>query len=202
METIEVDTRNPEKNGEFFIIKFKDIKKDGVFRNGFYIELECDVRDYLNEKYKARLIGPHEILIEMPAIKFSILHDRDERVQIMKDFGIFCENIQGWIDVYRNRVLENKDRNVKKVTLAFPEHIVLTNEIFYPESRNGELEGELLPYQKEVYEIEDMIISKSIIVWKVTIVEEEPRRYDQANESAKKAIDKLTERLKGTKIFK
>jgi len=201
METIEVDTRNPEKNGEFMIIKFKDIKKDGVFRNGFYIELECDVRDYLNEKYKARLISPNEILFEMPAIKFSFLHDRDERVQIMKDFGIFCENIQGWIDVYRNRVNENRERNVKKVTLAFPEHIVLTNEIFYPESRNGELEGELLPYQKEVDEIEGMTISKSIIVWKVTIVEEEPRRYDQANESAKKAIDKLTKKLKGTRIF-
>jgi hypothetical protein len=203
VDTIFVDTKNPDKNGEFLIIKFKDVKKDGVFRNGFYIELDCDIRDYLEDKYKARLVSPNEILFEMPSVKYAVLHDREERIGMMKEFRIYCESTQGWIDVFRNKIGYNKGRNVKKVMLCFPETIALSTETFYPSSRNGEMEGELVPYSKEVDNntIGQMKLNFSFIFWKVTILEDELRRYDQASESAKKAVEKLADKLKGTRIW-
>jgi hypothetical protein len=180
------------------------MKIEGAFRNGYHIELDCDIRDYLDGKYKATLISPNEILVDMPAVQFAFIHDREERIKMMKKRGVFCEYSQGWMDVFRNKLLENKERNEKKVILRFPETIVLTTSVTYPKLTNGSMKADFVPYYKEVDigKLKGVKITKCFIFWKVTIIEEEVRRYDKAIAGSKdELVDDLVDLFNGTNLW-
>lgn len=198
-EIIEVDTKYPENNKQFMVVAFKDVKFNGIFINGFYIELEIDIRDYANEKYKARLIDTNEIVFTVPSVSHGYIHDRVERTKSLTNFNLYCERTQEAIDVSRNAIMRDKERQSKTIVLRFPEYISLSVEHFYPGSRNGELECEVVPYLTKCDQSKTHV-TKTLLFWKVSVIEPEVRRYETTTDSAKKALDKLTSRLQGTQL--
>jgi hypothetical protein len=57
------------------VVKFTDVEKGGVLHDGFDILVEGDVRDFDEDKYGARVLNDNQVLLTIPAAKYSYIHD-------------------------------------------------------------------------------------------------------------------------------
>ena len=65
--------------------------------------MEGDLRDLIeHDVYKAYLYSNHEILVKVPAMSYSLLHDSELFVAQSKLFGTHCPRTQQAQDVDRN----------------------------------------------------------------------------------------------------
>jgi hypothetical protein len=198
---IDVNLNYPERNREVKVVEFENVKKDGVLHNGFEIQMEVDIRDYINDKYKANLVDKNEILIEMPTVSHAWLHDSDEYNKKVVAFKLHCPRTEEAHTVQRNMILSDESRQKKKILLRFPAGIELSNQHYSPDGINGEIEMEMVPFDADVtVGNKTFAMTVASVYWKVSQVEAQPRRVEYSKDKAKKAADKLASKLQGMGI--
>lgn len=191
---IDIDIENPERNREVKIIPFVNVVQDGVLHNGFDIAIDAiDMRDYVQDMYKAELISANEILLKMPSASHAWLNEPRTAN---------CPRTQEAYEVARNSILLSDDRKIKLLLLRFPGSITLSNQHYSPQSMNGEIECDFA--MKDTSFTFDGKNLKSVVTtvfWKVSVVEEQQRIVKQStNSGKKKGAAKLSKYLSGMTI--
>ena len=100
--------------------------------------------------------------------------------------------------------MENPTRQVKRLLLRFPDDIILSNEKFSPDSKEGMIECEFIPI-KSVWNAPNKVkydIVENMVQWRVSVFEPVPRVVHKvtAPTSQNAAYDKLAKRLQGVSL--
>ena len=115
----------------------------GDIINGFQIVIPADVRDVANNLYRAEIVDDNEILIQMPSLPFSMLHDSVQRHVLLTALDIGCPRCQEAQDIVVNDLQLTPARAIRKLLLRFPDHINLAS---MSSSVNPVLANEEQPY--------------------------------------------------------
>lgn len=184
-ETIDVNVLQPESNREVQVFEFTDVNKDGILHNGFELVLYGDLRDVYNDKYHAFLYNRNEILVQMPSINHSFLYESDKLMAKMREANVYCARTQESHDVARNKILKNDNRQKKRLLLSFPSDFELSNTIYSPQSTDGEIESEFVPFGS-AFDINGKKYTTTVarISWKVSIVETDKREVKASSKDS------------------
>ncbi|CAB9504247.1 expressed unknown protein [Seminavis robusta] len=185
-EVIQVDTKFPENNCGIGIFEFADAENGGYLHNGYEITMEGDVRDLVADAYKATLVGERDILLRVPAMSYSFLHNHEEFQKRAKSNDLYCPSTEEAREQARKRILKDPSRQDRFILLEFPEGVKLTNKIFSPESTDGEIDFDLMPITIDV-ELNGKELPMTItrISWRVTTEarKRRPVRKDKSEEA-------------------
>jgi hypothetical protein len=188
-ETIQVDTKRPENNRGIGVFEFIDLEKDGILYNGYQIIMEGDIRDFMEDHYKAQLVLGSAILLRLPALSYSFLHDQEEYEKRAKSADLFCPSTEEAHQAARKRLERDASRRERLVLLQFPDDLELSNKPFSPDSTDGEIDFDLLPITINVPVGEkELPMTITRISWKVSVAEKEARaaKKDSPEEPAQK----------------
>jgi hypothetical protein len=159
------------------VVKFTDVEKGGVLHDGFDILVEGDVRDFDEDKYGARVLNDNQVLLTIPAAKYSYIHDFETFFSSLQPSEV-CTCTVVAHQVAHNAILGDKTRWCKHLLLQFPQGLVSSNQHYSPEDANheGELKTDFVRYAKgmELYG-KNLKSIVTTIFWKVTIMEETQR---------------------------
>jgi hypothetical protein len=193
-----------------FVYPFWDVERKGILHNGITIEADCDPRDFMAGKFKARLdsSAPNEILIELPSMRHSKLNESEKFKPRKVAFQINCPRTQEAEDVARNKILSDPERQKKHILLRFPEDMILTNKHYSPDSQEGgdNIEMEIVYIETtwtvpESNPVKTYPMLESVVQWKVSIVEDEPRIVKKTDKTgANPRAAKLAQRLQGMNV--
>jgi hypothetical protein len=204
------DLEHPERNRELFVQPFWNVEQKGVLHNGILIEATCDPRDFMAGKFKARLdpSSSNAILIELPSMRHSKLNESDKFDATKAAFQINCARTQEAENVARNKIMGDPDRQKKHFLLRFPDDMILSNKHYSPNSQEeaGEIEMEIV-YIETSWTVPESNPEKkyamfeSVVQWKVSIAEAEPRVVKNTNKAgSNKHAEKLAQRLQGMNV--
>lgn len=162
------------------IIKFAN-KVNGILHDGFEIAVgNCDLRDVQNNKFKATLISKHEVMVQLPSLDHTFLHEPNfanlaMNQQHTTDNGQI-ERIQEAFDVERNKILKH-ERLTKNLLLRFPEVYWLSNDLYAALGDDKKKIRLLAVFYKAHYNINGQKNSSTTarVSWKVSIDEPDKR---------------------------
>jgi hypothetical protein len=125
----------------------------------------------------------------------AFLHEYDALVEQMKEFSVYCPRTEVSHDATRNKILKDEYRQTKRLLLSFPCEMKLSNSPYSPNSTDGEIEIDIVPYQSD-FELLDKTwtTTEARISWKVSIIEVE-KRVIKASKDKNRAASKLAEKL-------
>jgi hypothetical protein len=199
VDVIDVDIFRPERNREVKVFGITDVDHGGILHNGFLVSVDGDMRDVISDCYKARLVGPNEMLIELPSMSHSFYYDVASHNEVLKSFGGLCPRMEVAQGVVRNKLLDIKTLQKKYLLLRFPEDVVLSNQHYSPKSENGEIACNIIPLAitfRVQQDAPDMMVSTTTVQWKVSIEEAEQRRVTRhVPQNQNKALAQLTKQL-------
>ena len=198
---ININLDFPEQNREVQVYTFENLRnpRSGDIINGFQIVIPADVRDVASNLYRAEIVGENEILLQMPSLPFSMLHDSVKRHALLTALDIGCPRCQEAQDIVVNDVQLTPARAVRKILLRFPENIVLAN---LSSSVNPVLANE--EEQPYIFEARFGATSKPIksigcnMTWKVASID---RHRQVAGSASKDSAAKLTEMFSRMSTF-
>ena len=108
--------------------------------------MEVDLWDIMQDHYTAQLLGPHEVLVQVPAYSYTWLHDDQEYNQDQK-----CPITKQCHTVNQNAVKNSKDSVAIFSTCSFSRNLWLMSsliqveEMFQKELLNQNFISGLLP---------------------------------------------------------
>lgn len=197
-EVINVDVLHPERNGRVQVFQIANVQKDGILHNGYKIAIDGDMRYVYQEQYKATLVSDNEVMLEIPSIGFSFLHEGDslnKRINTGPG-GYGCARTQESHDVARNKIRNDKARMIKRVLLRFPEEEKLSNAIYSPSLSDDEITIQVVSLTSKVDLAGTKIsIMEARVAWKVSIFEEEKRVVKQAAPTTNSSAAMLSAQL-------
>ena len=197
---INVNLNFPERNREVQVYTFENLRnpRSGDIINGFQIVIPADVRDVASNLYRAEIVGENEILLQMPSLPFSMLHDSVKRHALLTALDIGCPRCQEAQDIVVNDVQLTPARAIRKILLQFPENVVLAN---LSSSVNPVLANEEQPYIFEARFGATSTPIKSVgcnMTWKVASID---RHRQVAGSASKDSAAKLTEMFSRMSTF-
>lgn len=65
----------------------------GVLYNGYEIRTDGEFMDYIADRFRARIIGPNEVLTYHPAVPHSETNETDAFYDAQREAGIYNERI-------------------------------------------------------------------------------------------------------------
>ena len=167
---------NPENNDQVQVFHFTSVKKDGALHDGFEIAMEVDMRYLLEDKYSAHLISSNEIMICLPSMSYTFLYNSEAHTKRLMAMGSLCPRTEEVHDVARNQILSERMRQTRHLLLQFPVDLELSNDIYSPESEEGEIEFESVPTVEEIeFNNESFKITTLRVSWKVSLIEKKKR---------------------------
>lgn len=149
---IDVDLTHPERNREVFVFEFKDWKdSDQKIFDGIEVAMFVDLRHFKENRYRAWVIGNHEMVVLMPTAPYSFIYDHGSydaaaRASHGQDYTTFE---QSHVDLRNDIIRSPAIRLQKYVLLRFPTHIDLNNSTFsgdFAENDAAESVGEVRPW--------------------------------------------------------
>jgi hypothetical protein len=193
---IEVDVNHPERNREVNIFHFKDKTHHGLLHDGFIIEVEVDLRDFVSSNYSAHLISASKILVKMPAQTSGYLYDYQLVANGEAQANRMCESVNMARNLTRHKIVNDPERTFKYLMLHFPEHMSLSNVIYSPESSvmDVTIKNAITAYTATVNlpNRAPMVLShRTRLSWKVNIVEEDERKFDNASSTTDAIQDEM-----------
>lgn len=163
--------------------------------------LEGNMQDFTSNLYKARHIGDNEILIEMPAVTSSYLKNFEKFFAEKKRVGSLCKRQQVGHNIARNLIKADKARQIKRLLLRFPPHIVLSRQYLSKNpSMSEELNCDFVRFEDTVTLL-DMKCETWVcmVIWKVGVIEFKDRNVEDdtsIDTSMDNGIAKFTEFMK------
>lgn len=196
---IEADLEYPERNREVNVFVFSGKKHEGKLHDGVSIELQADARDVTKGLYKAFLLpNGRGVFLKFPGQVASYLQDH----RLVKESEVkgkdHCERLQQARDLNRNAIQQSETRSAKNIVLRFPGYISLSNAIYSPRSKDGEIKLMTAPYEHAVaLSSEDYPTLSCRIGWRLHLVEANERVVDDLDDGESNYEADLVNRLKG-----
>ena len=180
--TIIVNPDAPESHREVVLVPFQDLSDNGVLNNGFGIEIHgADMDLFRAGSYRAWLRNGNEMVVSFPASRNSFLSPEG-----IASYQAQRQRIGGHSDTYevarmvvRNRIMSNRDRQLYYLLIRFPEEYTLTNAVITPaRAPFGECDPQITPLESPAHLENNRVVNGLAvdIAFRVTIVEDEPRR--------------------------
>lgn len=188
--------------------------------NGYEIRLCADIRDIQNDMFLARIVGPNEILVQVPMVPFSQLHEAKEQSNHENEAGDFMTEMFVAREVERNKYIAKngslpQKANKKLYLLRIvdtseaidkPQKIPISNEVFSPKTLRGEIDYEIIPVAgkfkldpSDPSSKEGQILSVTL-KWRVTVKEDEPRKLVVDDSKESKGASKLAKAFGGMSV--
>ena len=175
-EVINIDLNHPEQNGQFLVVPFMDIEKDGALQNCYEIMIvDSSLQDFLHDKYKAWKIRSNELLISMPSAPYHYLEEFSEFFEELKKVpGNHCKCVQLGHDVACNAIINDDTHHLKHILLHFLKEVVL-NCWNYADSE-GELTCEWCSYENTFW-VDGCPFTREydVLFWMIRVEEESSR---------------------------
>lgn len=168
----------PEKNREVTIHFSPNTKRDGKFHDAYEIAVDGDFHDFLQGRFKAWLHSSNSVLVQLPSMDFSWLFEPELINNSIDSTGYSCDQTKDAHMVARNQIIANEDRLTNLFMLRWPREAPngaaqqLTNIIYSPNSMDGEIQMEMVPFKSE-FELagKKYATTRVHVRWKVSIVE-------------------------------
>lgn len=206
-EVVHVNLERPEKNHGFLIVPFVNVKTDEHVHNGFQILIDGDLRDYYDDKYKADLVGSHQILIKMPSVSRTYLEDFDLVYEALGSENV--PQIELAHEILRNALKDKKERQERHVLLQFPKSIdpgLCTKHYKADTASQTELDCDYVDIMPKFACPYDGKNTKEqlacFVFWRVTLDELEQRVVvgRSASKLETKAAKKMAKRMQGMSL--
>jgi hypothetical protein len=138
---IEANVNCPEANREvtlYQVINIVGVVKTEERYHGYSIHLPIDMRWTLDDDtvdhYSARVWKDDSILIRIPAMEYTVLHNREEF-----NASVTKENVVDAVDHSRHEFVNNKDnREWQYLLLQFPAGHVLSSKVIFEDAGDSE----------------------------------------------------------------
>ena len=167
------------------------MKDKGELHNGYEITLLADHRDVVAERYKAVLLEPNKVLVEMPSVPYSFLYRGDLYDDAARFFGTYCASTHDEHDVMRiSLTAENTTRNKKYLLLVLPTELVLSNLIYNDDSSvdKNVMKQFFVPIIDQfAVRNSQLEMNFSRVSWRVTVIPNNHRRVAKLKQSSDKA---------------
>ena len=167
---------------EIVLVPFQDLTSQGVLYNGFGIEIHgADLELFRNGSYRGWLRNGHQMVIQLPTSRGSFLTQEgvDSYARQRTRIGGHANTYEVARLVVRNRMMQNRDRQVYFLLLQFPHDFTLTNAVITPNHAPfGEASPQITPVEV-LARVDNTRVVNGLVVdiaFRVTIVEDEPRR--------------------------
>ena len=137
---IVVDLAHAERNREVFVFVFSGKKHEGKLHNGVSIELLADPRDVRKGLYKAFLMPNNcDVFLQCPSQPAAFTLDHPLMSASDRAREVFCDRVQEGRDIARNAIQQTAARTTKNILLKFPAYLRLSNAIYSPSLKDGEI---------------------------------------------------------------
>ena len=146
---IEADLTCPKRNREVNVFVLTGSKHEGKLHDGISIELLANSRDVTKGLYKAFLLpNGRDVFLKFPGQVASFA--MDHRLVALKEGAQFCERLQQSRDLTRNAIHQSATRSTKNIVLRFPGYMALSNSIYSPSTKDGEIKMITAPYTLDI----------------------------------------------------
>jgi len=189
---IEVDVDFPENNREVKILKFVNVEKDGVLRDGFEIMLQGDIRDVAMTKYYAKQTKRNEIMLELPSAGATYLERFDSFFRRQEKTGQknYVKEIEVAHQVTRNAIKRDLTRQTKTLTLVFPQSMVFDHVMQAKKSGEVVMFQDKIKLRRSAAEFDTMLC---FVYWRFFIYEKEQRlATDDSDDGCAKLLANLS----------
>jgi hypothetical protein len=177
---IEAHLDYPERNREVNVFLFSAKKHEGKLHDGVSIELLADIRGVTKGLYKAFLLpNGRGVFLKFPGQVASYLQDHRLVKESEEKGKDHCDRLQQTRDLTRNAIQQSESRSAKNIVLKFPGYFTLSNAIYSPRSKDGE------------------ITLSCRIGWRLHLVDADERIVDDIDDGESNYEDDLVKRLKG-----
>jgi hypothetical protein len=187
---IDVDPLNPERNREFYVLKFQGVVHDGVMYDGFEISMfGVDLCDTKGTGYYDAFIDTEEnaLVVTCPATPYFYLHDNPQAQEMDMILGTHVIETEKSHKVTRTALDDFPDKNTCEYHLIFPSDIRIISSALNMADNHVPAKNFLI--STGVFTIEGnphpCSHEHDIISWTVLIKEDQPRRV----ESQKKGVE-------------
>lgn len=174
----------------FRIVDFED--ESGQLHNGYQILFTGDFQHVADDQVSAELVGPTSVLVTLPAVPSSFLHNHDKTVlKIQRNNGKLLECVRVSYATAVTQMLTNTDKQFFKVLVEFDETgETFTNNLFSPESTPfGPIEPEPIKVvRKFQWNGKDFQTTEMYVAYNVARIETEVRRKTVKMPRKKKSI--------------
>jgi hypothetical protein len=200
-DIIDVNITRPECNREVTVFHINSVDIDGALHDGYEIGVDGDMRDVVEDKYKAWLRNYNEVMVQVPSMGYVFLRDPVVFKHHVKVANALCTRTQGSHDVARNRILKDERSQTKRLLLRFPPEVELLNTVYFSISFNGEIELEVVPIRSKFSLGNDdsrrYTTTIARVNWKISVIRAETRK---TKASGNKGADKLLAKLSSMSI--
>jgi len=190
---IQVNTQYIEKNKPFRIVKRSDYKtKEGVVVGVYIITLpDLDPRWMSKDPPPFQLfhlVGTSDVISKVPGFDFAFLFDQEAEEEGKKASGLNDQGDLDAINIVRNQVLANTDRQSEFIRLRFPE--ILNNDVFSGSASEGKILPKLHLVERTMKgkDGKDYASVRINLEWKIAVHEDQKRQT-----SIKKAGNELAD---------
>jgi hypothetical protein len=208
-----VDMERPENNGGLlFIQQFSGINQNDILHDGVAIRIVANLQDVQEDMYKMILVSQNAIMFCQPSLNLVFRSHYELFVEAAKKSQLYRKELEDHLAVAYNDVNETTDgnarRKVLRTILLFPTGTSLTNKVYSPHSRDGEIEFESLP----ISTLPDVFVegtrpvktfpqgTQVVVEWKLSYAEEKDRVVKVGKKSGSKGAAKLVKSLQSMGI--
>jgi hypothetical protein len=183
-------------NREVGIYRFDNDRRNDVLYNGYEITMNADVRFLEDEKIKAFLISPNEVLIQMPTVDWLFLNDEAKFKQKMTQFNTKFPTLANTHDVHRSMMIMDESLQTRYLLVRFP--FALATAPYSTNESEPEMDIDVI---SSTFNIQGTALSTAYarISWKVAVVETQRRNLVATPDKNKGAL-RLTAALRGMNI--
>ena len=117
-------------------------------------------------------------MVELPSVTSLYLSYRDKHIKAAKKLKKYNKNVYDGHDIFRNELVQDKERLIKRIMLEFPPGIYVTNKIYSLKSaeENGLIQRSVLPVKiNDTHNDYTFKMTSFQIMWKVSLVENRVR---------------------------
>ncbi len=196
---IEAHLDYPERNREVNVFLFSAKKHEGKLHDGVSIELLADIRGVTKGLYKAFLLpNGRGVFLKFPGQVASYLQDHRLVKESEEKGKDHCDRLQQTRDLTRYAIQQSESRSAKNIVLKFPGYFTLSNAIYSPRSKDGEIKLMMAPYEHAVALSSQNYPTLSCrIGWRLHLVDADERIVDDIDDGESNYEDDLVKRLKG-----
>lgn len=176
-EVFTLDTKFPERNKGFIIVRPKNIREGKYLMEAYCIyRFYNDPNDSKNPEYFQAQLLVDGVLITEPTLPHCFLHGHQEMEKVERKTGV-CESTSVEIKKASAAVIADKSRHKKTTLILFPKDVKCCNDFLNGEhvkmSGNGnklKTFGRFLSYKMDVGEKSANCIAP-YVYWKIPIVD-------------------------------
>jgi hypothetical protein len=197
-----VDLEHPENNAGL-LIHLGDHNISGTLQKyASIVAQRVHPADYMSGKYKAWLMSPTQVKLQVPSIQFPMMDGAGQQITLLdkaKSRDIIDDRGEDDLKIHLNAIARKVSRQTRFMLLDFPKHVHLSNHLFSPGAQDASIKSKQIffPIQLEMGQGPKKATHNLIemyIFWRIAVVEEHKRVIDgvQVNEELDDILDSMS----------